>query len=144
VISAPNLSLLLIMACFWLVFLLVSTQFLKPIGALLEQRETQIHSARATFEDARQSLSEAVARCERELAQAAGEGQKTRAALRAAGESARRAKLDAARQQGQERLAALAAEIDTVTTDARATLRARTGELARSLAERLVERRLAS
>jgi F0F1-type ATP synthase membrane subunit b/b' len=143
VISPPNLSLILIMACFWLVYLLVSTQFLKPVGALLDQRDKVLRTARETFAQAKDRLSEAIAGCERDLAQAANEGQKTRAALRAEGEAARRATLDAARQRGQERLAALAGELAKVTDEARAVLRARSGDLARSLAERLVERRIA-
>ena len=98
--SPPNLSLILIMACFWLVYLLVTTQFLKPVGSLLDQRESQIRTARETFAQAKEQLGEAIARCERDLAQAAGEGQKVRATLRAEGESVRRARLEAARQQG--------------------------------------------
>jgi F0F1-type ATP synthase membrane subunit b/b' len=144
VITPPNLSLLLIMACFWLVFWLVYTQFLKPIGALLDQREKQIQSAAAVFTTAKDELDEAMTRCERELAQAATEGQKARGVLRGEGEAARRARLDEARQQGQQRLAALAAELDTATEEARAALRASSGDLAHALAERLVERRIAS
>lgn len=142
--SPPNLSLILIMACFWLVYLLVRTQFLKPVGALLDQRESQIRTARDTFAQAKEQLGEAIARCERDLAQAAGEGQKVRATLRAEGESVRRAHLEAARQQGQARLATLSGELTTVTDEARAVLRAKSAELARSLAERLLERRIAS
>ncbi len=142
--SPPNLSLILIMACFWLVYLLVRTQFLKPVGALLDQRESQIRTARDTFAQAKEQLGEAIARCERDLAQAAGEGQKVRATLRSEGESVRRARLEAARQQGQARLATLSGELTTVTDEARAVLRARSAELARSLAERLLERRIAS
>lgn len=143
-ISAPNLSLLLIMACFWLVYLLVSTQFLKPVGALLDEREKRVRSAREAFDAAKKQLDEAIAGCERELAQAAAEGQKARAGLRAEGEATRRARLDAARQQGQERLAVLSGELDKATEEARAALRARSGEVARSLVERLLERRVAS
>jgi F-type H+-transporting ATPase subunit b len=135
---------LLIMACFWLVYLLVRTQFLKPVGALLDQRESQTRTARETYAQAKERLGEAIAACERELAVSAGEGQKARATLRAEGESLRRARLDAARQQGQERLTALAGELAAVTDEARAVLRARSAELARSLAERLLERRIAS
>jgi len=144
VITPPNLSLLLIMACFWLVYLLVRTQFLKPVGALLDQREQQVRSAAETFSKAKEELGDAVARCERELVQAAAEGQKVRSTLRGEGEAARRARLEAARQQGQQRLAALAGELGAATDEARAALRARSGELARALAERLVERRIAS
>lgn len=143
-ISPPNLSLILIMACFWLVYLLVTTQFLKPVGTLLDQRETQIRSARDTFAQAREELGEAIGRCERELVLAAAEGQKVRATLRAEGEADRRARLEVARQQVQERLAGLTSELATVTDEARAELRAKSAELARSLAERLLERRIAS
>ena len=143
-ISPPNLSLILIMACFWLVYLLVSTQFLKPVGALLDRREQLMRTARETFAQAKEELGEAIARCERELSVAAGEGQKVRATLRAQGEAMRRARLEAARQQGQERLAAVAGELAAVTDEARTVLRAKSGELARSLAERLLERRIAS
>ena len=142
--SPPNLSLIFIMACFWLVYLLVTTQFLKPVGAVLDQRDSQIRTARETSAQAKEQLGEAIGRCERELAQAAGEGQKVRATLRAEGETARRAQLEAARSQGQERLAALTGEMAKVTDEARAVLRAKSAELARSLAERLLERRIAS
>jgi len=143
-VSPPNLSLILIMACFWLVYLLVTTQFLKPVGAVLDQRESQVRTARETFAQAKEQLGEAIGRCERDLALSAAEGQKVRATLRAEGEVLRRARLEAARQQGQERLAALSSELTTVTDEARAALRARSAELARELAERLLERRIAS
>jgi F0F1-type ATP synthase membrane subunit b/b' len=142
VITAPNLSLLLIMACFWLVYLLVSKQFVKPLGAILDRREAEVRSSREAAAGARLGLDEALARCERELAQAAGEGQRARAALRAEGEAARRARLDTARRQGQERLAAFGDELSRVTEEARAALRAQGGELARTLAERLLGRRI--
>ena len=141
-ITAPNLSLLLIMACFWLVYLLVSTQFVKPLGAIMDRREAEARTARDAAASARERLDEAVARCERELAQAAGEGQRARAALRADGEAARRARLDAARRQGQERLAALGGELAQVSEASRAALRAQSAGLARTLAERLLGRRI--
>jgi F0F1-type ATP synthase membrane subunit b/b' len=143
VLAPPNLSLLLIMACFWLVYLLVRTQFLKPLGALLDQRERQIRDAREAFSGARQQLDEAITRCERDLAQAAAEAQKERATIRVAGEAKRRECLEEARVQGQERLAALAAELERSTREARDSLRLRGRDLSHELAERLLGRRIA-
>jgi len=142
VLAPPNFSLLLVMACFWLVFLLVSTQFVRPLGALLDQRERRDREAREGFEAAQHAFDEALARCQRELAQAAAEAQKERAGLRAAGEAARRARLEAARSKAQERLAMLDEELRGTVARARVGLRDHTAELASDLASRLVGRTL--
>jgi len=136
VLALPNLSLLLVMACFWLVYLVVSTQLVGPLGRLLAERERRVREARDGHERARAALADAVARCERDLASAAAEGQKARAALRAAGETARRAQL-------QQRLARLDAELADVARVARAALRERASGLARDLASRLIGRSVA-
>jgi F0F1-type ATP synthase membrane subunit b/b' len=142
VIAPPNLSLLLIMACFWMVFFLVWTQLVKPLGVVLDERDKRVREAKNALADVQERFSAAVARCERELAVGASEAAKERAALRAAGETARRARLDAAREQAQERLAKLATEIGQASGAARAELRTSAQALARELAERLVGRRL--
>ncbi len=142
--APPNYSLLLIMACFWLVYLAVTTQLVNPLGKILDERRRRMAEARAGFEEAKQQLDEAIDRSEREIAAAAAEAQKTRHALRAEGEATRRSKLDAARATGQERLAAFGSELTAATDTARAELRERTRTLARTLAEQLIGRRLAS
>ena len=139
----PNLSLLLVMACFWLVYLMVSTQMVGPLGRLLSERAQRIHEAHEAYDRARAALADAVAKCERELAGAASEGQKARATLRAAGEASRRARLEQARGQVQERLAQLDRELDAAARAARATLREKAVALARELASRLIGRSVA-
>ena len=42
--APPNYSLFLVMACFWLVYLLVSTQLVKPLGRVLDEREARIRA----------------------------------------------------------------------------------------------------
>ncbi len=143
-IAPPNFSLLLIMACFWLVFLLVATQLVRPLGNVLDEREKRIRESRGALDEARVALDEAVARCERELAAAAAAASKERTALRAAGEAGRRARLDAARSQAAERLNALTREIEAASSQARDELRSRATLLARELAAHLLGRRLAS
>ena len=139
----PNYSLFLIMACFWLVYLLVSTQLVKPLGRVLDERDATIRAGREVYDHARQSLKEAVARCERELSAAASEGQRERASLRASGDADRRRRIEAARGQVQQRLAQLSGELDEASRAARTVLRERSSELARELASRLLGRRVA-
>jgi F-type H+-transporting ATPase subunit b len=143
VIAPPNLSLLLIMACFWMVYFLVWRLLVKPLGVVLDERDRRIKESKDTLAGVQERFASAVARCERELAAGAGQASKERAALRAAGESARRASLDAAREQAQQRLTRLSAEIGEAAAGARSELRASAQALARELAERLVGRRLA-
>jgi F-type H+-transporting ATPase subunit b len=143
VLGTPNLSLLLIMACFWAVFVLVSTQLVRPLGALLDERERRVREARAEHETARQAVADAVARCGRELVAGSAEAGKERTALRGQGEAARRAALDAARTQAQQRLALLEGELERAAQEARSQLRERSTELARALASRLLGRRVA-
>jgi len=144
VIAPPNLSLLLIMACFWMVFFLVATQLVKPLGAVLDERARRLEESKETLFGTQERFSAAVARCERELAAAASEAARERATQRAAGESARRAALDAARVQAQARLTELSGELEAASAAARAQLRTSSQALARELADRLVGRRLAS
>jgi F0F1-type ATP synthase membrane subunit b/b' len=141
--APPNYSLLLIMACFWLVYLLVSTQLVKPLGSMLDERAARIKAAREAYEGARSALTDAVSRCEREVASAAAEGQRERASMRASGEAARRSKLEAARAEVQQRLARVSAELDEASRGARATLREHSGQMARELASRLLGRSVA-
>jgi F-type H+-transporting ATPase subunit b len=140
----PNQSLLLIMACFWLVYLLVRTQFVMPLGTVLDERERRIKDAHDTLASAQEKASAAMTSCERELAAAAAEASKLRAAARAEGEATRRARLEQARAQAAERLMVLANDLENAAREARNELRPRTEALARDLAERLMGRRLAS
>jgi len=143
VIAPPNLSLLLIMACFWIVFFLVWRLLVNPLGVVLDERDTRIRKSKDALDGVQERFAAAVARCERELAVGASQAGKERAELRAAGESARRARLDAAREQAQQRLSRLSAEIGEAAAGARSELRASAQALARELAEKLVGRRLA-
>lgn len=142
-LALPNYSLLLVMACFWLVYLLVTTLLVRPLARLLDERGRRVREAADAHEHARTALAEATTRCERDLASAAAEGQRERAARRAAGEAARRARMEAARTQVQQRLATLDVELAEASSAARGVLRQRSGELARELASRVLGRRVA-
>lgn len=141
-ITPPDLSLIFIMLCFWAVFFVVSSQVVKPLGRVLDKRETLARGARQRLDEARSALQAAVARSERELATASAEATRERAALRAEGEATRRAHLDAARERSQQTLARLGRDLDQASAEARAGLRAGTEHLARELASRLLGRGL--
>jgi F0F1-type ATP synthase membrane subunit b/b' len=143
VLTLPNYSVFVIIACFWLVYLLVRTQIVKPLGAVLDERARIAAQAQESHETAKKSLDEELFRCERELATAAAEAARDRAAERAAGEATRRAKLDAARAQAQERMAQLTREIELAGAQARSVLRVRTAEIGHELASQLAGRRIA-
>jgi F-type H+-transporting ATPase subunit b len=140
---SPNYSLLLVMACFWLVYLVVSTQLVKPLGKLLDERDLRVKAAREGYELAQDALAEAVARCERELSAAASEGQRERALLRAAGDEGRRRKIETARSEVQQRLAEVSIELGEASRAARAALRERSAEMARQLASHILGRSVA-
>jgi len=143
-VAPPNYSLILIMACFWVVFFVVRRLLVVPVGALLDERARRAQAAAKAFDAARLELSEALSRCERELAQAAAEGQRERAALRAEGEAERRRRLEEAREAGQAKLHAFTQELEQAASEAREELRRSTRALAAELAQRLLGRRLAS
>jgi F0F1-type ATP synthase membrane subunit b/b' len=142
VIAPPNASLLLIMACFWLVYLVVRMQLVKPLGELLDERSRRIREAAELLSETREQAAAGLDDCHRRLAEAAAEAQRERLATRAAADAARRGSLEAARERGQQRLAELARELDVARDEARTTLRERSRELAVALAERLLERRV--
>jgi F0F1-type ATP synthase membrane subunit b/b' len=144
VVSAPNFSLLLIMACFWVIYFIVKGQLITPLGKILDEREHRRRGAQEDIDATRAAFEAAVSRCEKELADAASAAQKRRAEQRSAGEATRRARLEAARTEGHSRLAALVAEIDRAAEAARQELRARASELSRALVARLLGRRLVS
>jgi F-type H+-transporting ATPase subunit b len=139
-LAPPNFSLLLVMACFWLVFLLVWTLLVKPLGTLMDERAHRIDDAQSRFEAAQAGLRDALVRCERELSDAGVEAQRKRQDERRTGETTRRATMDAARGRASDRLTQLDLEIAQATDEARGSLRMRVSELARKLASQLIGR----
>lgn len=128
------------MLCFWAVFFVVSTQLVRPLLRILDERERQAREARQDLEATRSEFQQAMAASERELATASVEAARERAALRAEGEARRRARLDAARELAQQRLSRLGGELDEAAAAARAGLRAEADHLARELAARVLGR----
>lgn len=143
-ITPPDFSVFFIMLCFWAVFFVVSTQIVKPLLRILDEREQETEGARSRLQSIRAAIASAMAASERELAAASAEATRERGAMRSEGEAMRRARLDAARAQAHEALARLGSELDESTQEARLGLRTRAFQIARELAVQLLGRRLAS
>ena len=136
----PNLSLVIVMVCFWLTFWLVQKFLLKPVGGVLAERQSRIEGAENEWQSKHQEYLDETARLESELETAAKAAAKVRNDLRQQALDRRQALLGTARQQADgkldEAMDALASEADA----ARAELKATAGELARMYASKLLGR----
>lgn len=138
--TPPNLSLLLIMVCFWVTLWIVYRFLVRPVGAIVAERRRRIDDAQSEWSDKNDQYRAAVARVEDEVATAAREAAGIRAAARQQAMDERQAALDAARARADERLVAVLSTLDSEAEAARADLRKRAQELARLLAGRLLGR----
>jgi F0F1-type ATP synthase membrane subunit b/b' len=142
--TAPNLSLILIMICFWLTTWLVYRFLIVPVGAVLGERQRRIDDAANRWQSTHDEYLEATARLEQELESAAREAARLRAEHRQQALAERQETLETARAAADERLHQALAELDTEAGSARDELRARAQEFARLFASRLLDREVAS
>jgi F-type H+-transporting ATPase subunit b len=142
--TPPNLSLLLIMICFWCTMWLVHRFLIKPVGAVLEERQGGIGQATQSWETTHQEYLAATARLELEIQNAAREAARVRGEHRQQALDHRQATLDRARAEADDRLGAALIALDAQTTSARGELQARAAELARLFATRLLGRKVAT
>jgi F-type H+-transporting ATPase subunit b len=142
--TPPNLSLLLIMICFWCTMWLVHRFLIKPVGAVLEERQGRIGQATQSWEATHQEYLAATARLEAEIQDAAREAARTRGERRQRALDDRQATLDRAHAEADDRLGAALIALDAQTAAARGELQASAAELARLFATRLLGRRVAS
>lgn len=140
--NLPNYSFLLVVACFWLAYWVVDRQLLRPVLRILEEREERYTAGLRAFEEAKAAWETGTRQRESELAQAAAEAQKERTQLRTLGEEVRREKLEAARQEAQERLHAFLQQLEEETNMVRGSLPALAEAEARELATRFLGRPL--
>jgi F-type H+-transporting ATPase subunit b len=142
--TPPNLSLILIMVCFWVTLWVVYRFLIRPVGAVINERRRRIDDARSEWTAKNEEYDAALARVEDELGQAAREAAKIREAARQRAMDERQTTLDAARARADERLAEILETLDQETEAAREDLDRRARQLARLLAGRLLGRELAS
>ncbi len=142
--SPPNLSLVLIMICFWLTMWLVYRYLIGPVGQILAERQRRLDESQATWDATNADYLAATERLERELETAARAAAEVRNEHRQQALEARQHKLEAARRAADQRLGQALGELDAAATDARTELRDRARELAVMFARQLLGREVRS
>jgi len=142
--TPPNLSLLFVMVCFWMTLWLVQRYLIRPVGAVVDDRQLRLDDAQQEWTAKNEEHLAAVAQVEEELGAAAREASRVRAEARQEAMSKRQNGLADARARADERLLEVLDGLTKETEAARAELRHQAEELARLLASRLLGREMAS
>jgi F-type H+-transporting ATPase subunit b len=142
--SPPNLSLVLIMICFWLTMWLVYRYLITPVGQVLAERQRRLDESQATWDATNADYLAATERLEGELEKAARAAAGVRNEHRQQALDERQQKLEAARREADQRLGRALGELDEAASDARTELRDRAAELATLFASQLLGREVRS
>jgi len=141
--SPPDLSLILIMVCFWATLWIVHRFLIRPVGTVIGERRRRLDDAQQEWSAKNEEYLAAVSRVEDEVSAAAKDAARIRADARQHAMDARQAALVEAHARADERLVAVLDTLDNDAETARADLRNRAEDLARLLASRLLGRELA-
>jgi len=141
--SPPDLSLILVMVCFWATLWIVHRFLIRPVGTVIGERRRRIDDAQQEWSAKNEEYLAAVSRVEDEVTTAAKDAAKIRADARQHAMDTRQTALDQAHSRADERLVAVLDTLDKDAETARADLRNRAEDLARLLASRLLGRELA-
>ena len=142
--SPPNLSLVLIMICFWLTMWLVYRFLIGPVGQVLAERQRRLDESQATWDATNADYLAATERLERELERAARAAAEVRNEHRQQALDERQQKLEAARREADQRLGRALGDLDEAAGAARTELRSRARELAALFASQLLGREVRS
>ncbi|MFV2071088.1 MAG: hypothetical protein ACC742_00360 [Thermoanaerobaculales bacterium] len=142
--NPPNLSLVLVMACFGATLWLVKRFLIQPVGSALEDRHRRIDDAQREWTAKHEAYLATVARVEEELETAAREAAQIRAQARQQAQDARQRALEEVRGRADTRFAEALHTLESNAVAAREDLRRRAKELARLLAGRLLGREVSS
>lgn len=138
--TPPNLSLLLIMGCFWLAYVVIRRSLLNPIAEVTEERQRRLDHAEETWATKHDEYTTATQRLEREFEDAARSASQHRAEVRKEAQSRRQEQLQAAHEAADKRLQQALETLDRDADGARDELHRRAQTLAAELASHLLER----
>lgn len=139
-----DLSLILVMVCFWMTLWLVQRFLIRPVGAVIDDRRRRIDGAQQEWTARNEEYLGAIAEVENELVSAAKESARVRNEARERAMANRQVALERARADADERLGSVLDSLGKEADTARADLRRRAEELARLLAGRLLGREMSS
>ena len=138
--TPPNLSLILVMVCFWVTMWLVYRYLIRPVGTTVDERSRRIDGAQHEWSARNEEHLAAIAQVESEVVDAAKAAAQIRSAARQEALDARQQILDNARERADARLTGALEELDQEAIRASGDLRRQAEDLARMLAGRLIER----
>jgi F-type H+-transporting ATPase subunit b len=132
------------MVCFWMTLFLVQRFLIRPVGAVVDDRQLRLDEAQQEWAAKNEEHLAAVAQVEDELGTAAREAGRIRGEARQEAMDKRQKGLADARARADERLVAVLDGLEREADAARAELRRQAEDLARLLAGRLLGREMAS
>ncbi len=138
--TPPNISIVLIMLCFWVTLWLVNRYLIRPVNAVLEQRDERTDGAEKAWTAKNEELLSATDRIENELIEAARAAAKTRETYRTEAHQDKQQQLDTARNEAEKELESALAGLSRDAEKARTELREQAESLSRELVQRLLGR----
>ena len=139
----PDLSLLLVMVIFWATYVVLRIFVLKPLGAILEDRESTVAGATAALSLALDQEKETLAKIDQRLTEARREALAARQAARADANAKRQAMLEDARAKARAAVAEAQAKLDREIGAARLELGKNARTTAAEIASLALGRRIA-
>jgi len=140
--TPPNLSLLMIMICFWLTLWLVNRFLIVPIQGVIDERASKIDGAERKWLDGQEELRQATERLEAELSEAAKKAAALKARRRQEAVAAHEARMAEAREKAEAGLQTAVRKLADEAGKAREELRVSAEKLAVELAGRLLGREI--
>lgn len=138
--TPPNISIVLIMLCFWVTLWLVNRFLIRPVNTVLDQRHEQIDGAEKAWTTKNEELLSATDRIENELLEAARNAAKTRETYRTGAHQDKQQHLDAARKDAEKKLESALEGLSRDAEKARVELREQAESLSREMVQRLLGR----
>jgi len=137
-----DFTLVIQLILFLLLYLVLRSLVFKPYLAARQERTASIDGAQLEAERLSEQSELLLAQYESRVTQAKKEAAVTRVRLRQEGDAAAQAHIDEARQKAEQAIAAAKARVNKSVPAAALALRARADELARSVAAKVLGRKL--
>ena len=142
-IQLPDLSLVVVAALFWATYWILRQAVFRPLGSILEERETASASATEVLAKALESQKETVAGIDRRLTEARRDAMAEKDAARVAANARRQELLDGARDKARAVAADAQRGLDADIAAAREQLRREAHAMAAEIASRALGRKVA-
>lgn len=141
-IKLPDVTFVYVVICFLIARAILKRFLFVPLAAILEQREREERMAAKVHAESLEALSKTIAHAEEELSRARREALREREDLRAQGRAELERKLAEARAAATASIERASQEIHAQATRSAQELPQRAKELALSLSEKILGRKL--